>query len=156
MKSGRPGDMRRQSSSTKPCFLKPGPIQLGKAWRESTLALLPSMQSEAKPNGIIRLSNAQKINSAFDLISCPHTSSEKASFGPPNSVFLPCLRTRSLRKIGRLFFSRYLHQTGASADRKKMSRSFFSDPIFCHSGGPVLLEYRPLPNCLRSLGESRT
>ena len=53
------------------------------------------------------LSNAQKISSAFDSISCPHTASEKASFGSPNSVFLPCLQTRSLRKIGKLFFSRY-------------------------------------------------
>ena len=37
---------------------------------------------------VVGFSNAQKINSAFDLISRPHPASEKASFGPPNSVFL--------------------------------------------------------------------
>ena len=41
----------------------------------------------------------------FHSIFCTSTVSEKSSFGPPNSVFLPCPGTKSLREIDILFFS---------------------------------------------------
>jgi hypothetical protein len=54
------------------------------------------------------LSKAQKITSAYSLIFYPNPASEKASLAPANSVFLPCLGTKSRRKIGKLFLKPYL------------------------------------------------
>ena len=41
-----------------------------------------------------------------NLKICTMTASEKASFGSPNSVFLPCHGTNPLREIDMLFLSR--------------------------------------------------
>jgi tRNA(fMet)-specific endonuclease VapC len=55
----------------------------------------------------VRVSNAQKITSAFGLIPETSPASEKASLAPANSVFLPGSCPRYRRKTGKLFLKCY-------------------------------------------------